>query len=272
MEPLVLAAVSLWTGFLASGVVKLYRGRGLVKKNYRGRPVAPALGPVLIIGHLPAVVLPAWSGRSIPLALTADLAFLGVAFSGLWDDLLEDEVSGFQGHLRSGLQGRITSGLLKIAAMALAAAPFCGLLESSWPHKIAALLLVLASANGLNLLDRRPGRALKLFFGGSLLLLFSAPQPEMLRLLLPWLAAALVVAPWDLDAEGMLGDCGANLLGAVLGVGAVLALPLPAQLGLLFFWLAVNLSSEVVSFSRLIEEVPLLRFLDLLGRSREKIS
>ena len=94
----------------------------------------------------------------------------------------------------------------------------------------------------------------------------------MLRLLLPWLAAALVVAPWDLDAEGMLGDCGANLLGAVLGVGAVLALPLPAQLGLLFFWLAVNLSSEVVSFSRLIEEVPLLRFLDLLGRSREKIS
>ena len=243
-----MAAVSLWTGFLASGVVKLYRGRGLVKKNYRGRPVAPALGPVLIIGHLPAVVLPAWSGRSIPLALTADLAFLGVAFSGLWDDLLEDEVSGFQGHLRSGLQGRITSGLLKIAAMALAAAPL-RLAGSSWPHKIAALLLVLASANGLNLLDRaRGGPEL---FGGSRCF-SSAPQPEMLRLLLPWLAAAWWWPPGTWMPKGCWGLRGQSL-GAVLGVGAVLALPRPPSWGF-SFWLAVNLSSEVVSFSRLIEE------------------
>jgi len=64
----------------------------------------------------------------------------------------------------------------------------------------------------------------------------------------------------------MLGDAGANALGALLGLAAARSLPRSARIGLLAGIAALTVASERVSFTRVIEATPPLRWLDLLGR------
>ena len=78
--------------------------------------------------------------------------------------------------------------------------------------------------------------------------------------------AALALLPEDLGERAMLGDAGANALGAMLGAAAARALPRSARLGLLTGIVALTVASEKVSFTRVIEATPPLRWLDMLGR------
>ena len=83
-------------------------------------------------------------------------------------------------------------------------------------------------------------------------------------------ASAPLLGP-DLGERSMLGDCGANAVGALLGVSAVVATA-PGRRGsatrgaLLAGLVGLTLLSERVSFTRLIEGTPVLRELDALGR------
>ncbi|MEI2654630.1 MAG: hypothetical protein V9G12_21215 [Microthrixaceae bacterium] len=63
----------------------------------------------------------------------------------------------------------------------------------------------------------------------------------------------------------MLGDAGSNVIGAVLGFGAVVATTPTQRWIVLVVLLALNVSSEFVSFSRIIDAVGPLRALDRLG-------
>ena len=64
----------------------------------------------------------------------------------------------------------------------------------------------------------------------------------------------------------MLGDAGANALGAMLGAAAAGSLPRSARAGLLAGIVALTVASEKVSFTKVIERTPALRRLDMLGR------
>ena len=64
----------------------------------------------------------------------------------------------------------------------------------------------------------------------------------------------------------MLGDLGANTLGALLGVRLTSASP-RAQTVVLGVVAGLTAASERVSFSRVIDSVPALRALDALGRT-----
>ncbi len=64
----------------------------------------------------------------------------------------------------------------------------------------------------------------------------------------------------------MLGDAGANALGAMLGAAAAGSLPRSARAGLLAGIVALTVASEKVSFTKVIEATPALRRLDMLGR------
>ena len=66
----------------------------------------------------------------------------------------------------------------------------------------------------------------------------------------------------------MLGDTGANALGAALGVGTVLSTSPGVRTAVAIVLLLLTLVSEIVSFSRIIERVPPLRGFDQLGRRR----
>jgi UDP-GlcNAc:undecaprenyl-phosphate GlcNAc-1-phosphate transferase len=64
----------------------------------------------------------------------------------------------------------------------------------------------------------------------------------------------------------MLGDTGANLLGALAGLWLVLALSSTGQLIALALLIALTIYGEVRSISGFIERTPGLRQLDSLGR------
>jgi UDP-GlcNAc:undecaprenyl-phosphate/decaprenyl-phosphate GlcNAc-1-phosphate transferase len=272
-EALTILAVPLGTYWMGLRLLDLYRRRGAVKANYQGLSIAPALGPALLLGFLAAAAAGSWLGNTEVPWIPVTVVLLGVALYGLWDDFLDETVRGFTGHFRTGLQGGLSAGLLKVITALLVALIFTGALPAALPQRILALFLILLSANGINLLDRRPGRAIKVFFFlGLLLILFGRPAAGAAQLLLPLMAAVLALAPFDFMAEGMLGDCGANLLGAALGAAAVLFLEIPAQLFFAAVWSGVNLISERVSISSIIDQNRLLRYLDKLGRREEKLT
>jgi hypothetical protein len=160
---------------------------------------------------------------------------------GLADDLLSGPVRGIRKHLRAG----VTTGTLKAVAI-----PLYGLVRT---RSLSGALLVALSANFLNQLDTRPGRALKAYL---------AVAPLVRAPLLP----AVLVAPYDLREMTMLGDAGSNALGAMLGLSSVdrftgrgRKLAIAALAGL-------NLLGETRSLGELIERTPGLSHLDRLGR------
>lgn len=270
-EALLLLLAPLGTYWAGRRLIIFYKARQAVKPNYRGKSVAPALGPALLLSHLMVAAANLWLGNDMAPWIPLTLLLLGSSFYGLWDDFMEESVSGFAGHLGAGLKGNLSAGLLKVITAVPVAFLFTGTLPLPLPLRVVAVLAVLFSANGINLLDRRPGRALKIFFLVGLLLIFAAKSAlEAARMLLPLMAAAVALAPLDLLAEGMLGDCGANLLGAALGAAAALSLEPPALLLFAAAWGALNIVSERVSLSAVIDKNRLLSFLDALGRSEEE--
>jgi UDP-GlcNAc:undecaprenyl-phosphate/decaprenyl-phosphate GlcNAc-1-phosphate transferase len=124
--------------------------------------------------------------------------------------------------------------------------------------------LIAATANLTNLLDLRPGRAAKviILLGSGLSGVGAAPA----------VGAAVGSLPTDLGGRSMLGDCGANALGAAVGTAAVQALPWQPRLLACAAAVALNLASEQVSFTAVIERTPLLRALDQLGRRPVPVS
>jgi UDP-N-acetylmuramyl pentapeptide phosphotransferase/UDP-N-acetylglucosamine-1-phosphate transferase len=79
------------------------------------------------------------------------------------------------------------------------------------------------------------------------------------------LGAGLALLSEDLGERAMLGDAGANALGAMLGAAAS-RLPRPVRIALLAGIAALTAASEKVSFTKVIERTPALRKLDMLGR------
>ncbi|MDQ3766831.1 MAG: hypothetical protein M3346_05745, partial [Actinomycetota bacterium] len=70
----------------------------------------------------------------------------------------------------------------------------------------------------------------------------------------------------DLGERGMLGDAGANPLGAVMGLGLAVSLFTPGLLVAVALLLAGNLASEKWSFSSAIDRTAWLKAVDRLGR------
>jgi UDP-GlcNAc:undecaprenyl-phosphate GlcNAc-1-phosphate transferase len=64
----------------------------------------------------------------------------------------------------------------------------------------------------------------------------------------------------------MLGDGGANALGAMLGTAAAVSLPRPARVAALAVVIGLTAASEVVSFTQVIARTPPLNWVDMLGR------
>ncbi|RGA03648.1 hypothetical protein DI270_017940, partial [Microbispora triticiradicis] len=66
--------------------------------------------------------------------------------------------------------------------------------------------------------------------------------------------------------RAMLGDAGANALGALLGLAATARLNRPARLAALAAVAGLTAASEKISFTKVIAGNPVLNRLDMLGR------
>ena len=69
----------------------------------------------------------------------------------------------------------------------------------------------------------------------------------------------------DLRERCMLGDAGSNVLGAMVGLAALTSFGTTGRWVALAIALFLNLASEWVSFSKLINGSPMLSYLDRAG-------
>ena len=223
-------------------------------------------------------------------ALGGVVASLGGGLAGYIDDVDQGAhdggkvAKGLKGHLGALAHGQVTTGVIKIAgigASALAASALVGSKATSVSGKAADLalntVLIAGTANLANLLDLRPGRALKAtVLVATPLSYFSAAaaKPEASasgasaqRLLASGLnAAAITALVEDLQETTMLGDTGANAAGALLGTSLAANDSRKLRLGATLGVVGLILASEKVSFSKVIAANPALNWLDQLWR------
>ncbi len=231
-------------------------GRRWLRRNHRGDEVTLIEGVALSVGvAAPLVVL------DPPVAAAVLLA----AGAGALDDLDgRTDVKGLRGHLGALRRGEVTTGVLKIAVLGAAGTVAAAATDRHTSRRsvgagVATAGLVAGAANLANLFDLRPGRALKV---GVLAAVPLARRPPAAAVL----GATATLLPDDLRARTMLGDTGANALGAALGAAAAQALPPGGRWACLAGVAGLTLLSERVSFTRVIEATPALRELDAWGR------
>ena len=189
----------------------------------------------------------------------------GAAAFGGYDDLAgSGGRRGFRGHLGALASGEVTTGAVKLGGIGMTGVVAAAAAGGSPADLIINAGLIAGGANLLNLLDLRPGRAIKvaLAIGGLLAAASPAARPAAVA---PTGAAAALL-PEDLAERAMLGDAGANALGAMLGAAAALGLPRPARIAALAAITGLTAASEVVSFSAVIARTPALNWADMLGR------
>jgi UDP-GlcNAc:undecaprenyl-phosphate/decaprenyl-phosphate GlcNAc-1-phosphate transferase len=273
---------------LAPALLRTLAEGGHTRANYRERLLAFPFGVLIVaaalIALIPLVLLQRLAGAKVfhPEVLPIALYVLGVATLGLIDDTLGEARPGprsggldaprrplrrgWRGHGRAALHGELSTGTLKAAGslgLALFAMSFEGLSKPRWLLAVGVLVL---ATNVFNLLDLRPGRAIKAFvLLGAGLTLGSLDARPLWSLGL-FAAPALVAGLYDLRERAMLGDTGANLLGALAGLWLVLTLSGTGQLIALALLVAITLYGELRSISGFVERTPGLRALDSFGR------
>lgn len=221
-------------------------------------------------------------------ALGGVVASLGGGVAGYIDDVDQGAhdggkvAKGLKGHLGALAHGQVTTGVIKIAgigASALAASALVGSKATSVGGKVADLalntVLIAGTANLANLLDLRPGRALKAtvlvaaplsYFSCAAAKTPASPASAQ-RLLASGLnAAAITALVEDLQETTMLGDTGANAAGALLGTSLAANDSWKLRLGTALGVVGLILASEKVSFSKVIAANPALNWLDQLWR------
>jgi UDP-GlcNAc:undecaprenyl-phosphate/decaprenyl-phosphate GlcNAc-1-phosphate transferase len=266
------------------------------RTNHRGELVTLLEGPAVAVGAITAEVVGAavaarLSGRSGAAAtaegqrhdfsertvgshacLAMAVAGAGALGFGVLDDLAgSGKRRGLKGHLGALAHGEVTTGSVKLAGLAATGLAGGLLLGGRRTDVLVNAGLIAGGANLLNLFDLRPGRAVKVaaLSAGLIAAGGAARGPDRsagLAAVAAPLGAGLALLPEDLAERAMLGDAGANALGAMLGAAAAGSLPRSARAGLLAGIVALTVASEKVSFTKVIEAVPTLRRLDMLGR------
>lgn len=279
----VVAAAAL-VAFLAArallpAVLAVLREGGLVHSNYLGHELPVGAGVVIPLASLGSwLFLFAVVRGEVALLLLWIALLFGMGFLGLLDDAAGNRRrKGFAGHVKALLEGKPTTGSLKaLFGGSLALVAGLALYGPSAGAFVSGALIAL-SANAVNLLDVRPGRALK---GAAILSAAAAagclsgvamsPAGPAWPAIHPaaWAApfgASLALWRGDHKGDFMMGDAGANVLGAAAGLLAA-GSPLPWQGILLLLLIALHFYSERRSLSELIEASPFLDRLDRWGR------
>ncbi len=242
--------------------------------NVRGSTVPVAVGvilPIVLVAAAAMLVLAEsfefLDVRIDALAITVAGA-TGFGLLGLLDDLAGDGSSrGFAGHLMALRRGVLTTGAVKLFGGGAVAILIASATSVDEPGRLLAdAALIALSANLANLLDRAPGRVTKASLVAAIPIAAAAGFDGRLVGAVIVFGAAVALLADDLGERLMLGDTGANVLGGTLGLAVVLTTsPLTRTITLVIV-AALNLLSERVSFSRVIDATPPLRWFDQLGR------
>lgn len=266
---------SLVAGFVVGAVVwRLWAPQSaiplLARENVRGSPVPTAGGIVIVVSILMVEAVRAlWGDEAGPARILTVLVVGVFGGLGLLDDVLGSggDGRGFKGHVLALTKGRLTTGGVKLLCGFAVAVIGCAIVDDNRVGMLLADAAIVALAANLgNLFDRAPGRTLKVATLAFVALCAGVGLEPRLGAVAATVGSGLALAVPDLRERVMLGDTGANALGAALGFGLVLTASTGARVAVLVALVALNAASEAVSFSRVIDRVAPLRTIDRLGR------
>ncbi len=272
----VLQLIAAYAIGFAVALVLWWSGRGVFeaevfqRRNYRDHPLPTAVGIVLPLAG--AVVIGVFQivvdvSRDIGLVAYGRIVLaicVAFCFLGLVDDLAGvGESGGFKGHIAALRHGRVTTGMIKLVGGPLFAFALMGG-DATFVDSLRYAALICLAANLANLFDRAPGRVDKVAQLAFVALVVATRQRTLAPVAVI-VGAAGGLLDGDLREVYMLGDAGSNALGAVLGVGVLLTCTPTVQWVVVAVLLVLNLASEAVSFTRVIDAVPAFRRFDRLG-------
>ena len=239
------------------------------RTNHAGRPVSLLEGPAYAVGAVTGALAGGAGAPSV-------VAGLGAGAFGALDDLVGDSSrKGLRGHLAAACRGEVTTGAIKVAGLGATGLLSAWIVDRSRVRTgamatLAGGAVIAGSANIANLLDLRPGRALKVVLLLAVPIVAGGRGTHLSTAAVGAAAgaagAAMGALPDDLAGRSMLGDTGANSAGALLGTALVARTGLRGRLLALAVVTVLTLASEKVSFTTVIESTPGLRELDALGR------
>lgn len=270
----VVLALSLASGALIASPVIAELGRGgFLKPNYRGEELPCPSGLAILATALILLAPLSIAERFIDEKLLPGLSVpvityvIGVSLLGLVDDSFGRGGRGFRGHWQDLARGRVSTGALKaLGTVGLAFFVLTGIDQSFVELLVEVAVLALAT-NMFNMLDLRPGRAIKIFVLLGAGLCAGKGSFDLLKDLGLFVGPILALLPFDLRRRAMLGDTGSTLVGAVAGVWLVLSLSVSTEIVALALLVALTVYGEFRSLGSAIERTPLLRRLDLWGRA-----
>jgi UDP-N-acetylmuramyl pentapeptide phosphotransferase/UDP-N-acetylglucosamine-1-phosphate transferase len=250
----------------------------LARENYRGARLATASGVIVVVAVIAVEgartileLLGASDGATARYRLVVLASVVSFGALGFLDDVLgTNDEKGLKGHVAAALRGRVTTGFIKLGGGASVALVVAGAtLDGSAGRIVVDAALIALAANLGNLFDRAPGRTIKVALIAWIPVAILAGTSATGLALAVVIGAAVGLLPSDLAERSMLGDTGANALGAALGVATVLTVAPATRTIIAVVLVALTVLSEFVSFSAVIRRVPPLHALDRLGRRPE---
>lgn len=255
------------TASFVSGLIaeRSFQRLGFTKPNWRKENIPFASGifspAIITLGAL--AVLDKQNEAIALIILTGGFMLIGII-----DDIYGDRSSGgFAGHFGKLIrEGKITTGVVKAAGGGIISLIAAGLIADNDPVQLIIKAVMIAlTANLANLMDVRPGRALK---GLLLIWLIGLGMVGIGYVPLLALLAGVVIGLmfFDLRESSMLGDTGTGPLGASIGFAIAAGAPFWATVIITAILVLLHILSELTSFSDIIAANRVLKTIDDLGR------
>lgn len=258
----------LGTKFLIPYFKNLLVESNVIRPNFKGDMIPVSMGivflPMMIINAI--IISYISSTQNMLYIFVYIFGMMAMFFAGILDDIVGNRnVSGLKGHFKKLFEKTLTTGGFKALF-----GGFLGILISLIVSKnifdiIINTLIIALSTNLMNLLDLRPGRAIKAFLVIMISIFFTLSG--FLKVL-PMLILPNVCAYFreDLKAKAMMGDTGSNVLGISIGMIIVLAYSIKVKLAWLLFLILIHIITEKYSLTKIIENNKFLNYIDQLGR------
>lgn len=265
-----------YTGTLA--VIPLFKkllvNSNAVRHNYKGDMIPVSMGIVFLPMMIINGIIIAFSIKRLNISTYTNIIYLfmflfgaiSMFFAGIMDDIMGNrDVSGLKGHLKSLLKGNLTTGGFKALFGGFIGILISLVVSNNIYELITNTLIIALSTNLMNLLDLRPGRAIKGYLTITTVMLVTlAGFTKILPLLL--FPNVLAYFNLDLKAKAMMGDTGSNVLGVTIGILVVFGYCVNIKLLWLTFLILIHLLTEKYSLTKIIENNKVLNFIDKLGR------
>lgn len=265
-----------YTGTLA--VIPLFKkllvNSNAVRPNYKGDMIPVSMGIVFLPMMIINGIIIAFSIKRLNISTYTNIIYLfmflfgaiSMFFAGIMDDIMGNrDVSGLKGHLKSLLKGNLTTGGFKALFGGFIGILISLVVSNNIYELITNTLIIALSTNLMNLLDLRPGRAIKGYLTITTVMLVTlAGFTKILPLLL--FPNVLAYFNLDLKAKAMMGDTGSNVLGVTIGILVVFGYCVNIKLLWLTFLILIHLLTEKYSLTKIIENNKVLNFIDKLGR------